>query len=61
MPGLRAVLIGFHQIGVHYHVLPIRGFWRAIAADMDSAPSEHMDQAFVSQCDIGERIIVRER
>jgi hypothetical protein len=28
---------------------------------MDGAPSEHMDQAFVSQCDIGERIIVRER
>jgi hypothetical protein len=28
---------------------------------MDSAPSQHMHQAFVSQCDIGERIIVRER
>jgi hypothetical protein len=28
---------------------------------MDSIPSENMDQAFVSQCDIGQRIIVRER
>src|SRR5580704_4281068 len=28
---------------------------------MDSTASEHMDQAVVTQCDIGERIIVRER
>jgi hypothetical protein len=28
---------------------------------MDGTPSEHMDQASVSQCDIGERIIARER
>jgi hypothetical protein len=40
----------------------VRQTWACCAhRNVDSTPSEHMDQAFVSQCDIGERIIVRER
>jgi hypothetical protein len=67
---------GFRKIGIAKHrgrhvALPskfvlvrqaARQTWAHCAhGNMDSIPSEHMDQAFVSQCDIGERIIVRER